>query len=86
MSKGWAGGTYAGWRKKRLAILARDGYLCTIGLPGCTTNATQVDHIIAKVHGGTDHPGNLRAACRHCNTARGAGPTDPKPSPRTVWG
>lgn len=34
--------------------------------------AGQVDHITPEVLGGTDSDANLRAACRHCNTSRGA--------------
>ena len=40
--------------------------------PKCIGHATTVDHIIAKAHGGTDHPSNLRAACAPCNYAGGA--------------
>lgn len=30
-------------------------------------NSPEVDHIIAKADGGTDHPSNLRVICRRCN-------------------
>jgi len=30
-----------------------------------------IEHIVAKVHGGTDHPGNLALACHRCNEKKG---------------
>ncbi len=61
------------WRTLRLQILERDGWRCRIGDPGCTIVATQVDHIVELANGGAKYdPTNLRAACAHCNTSRGA--------------
>jgi hypothetical protein len=34
--------------------------------------AFQMEHIIAKMHGGTDDPGGLCYACPQCNRAKGA--------------
>jgi hypothetical protein len=63
---------YSGpWRRVRLTILARDGYLCQIIAPGCTRAATQVDHIVPVSKGGSIlDPANLRAACARCNRGR----------------
>ena len=63
---------YSGpWRKIRLQILDRDGYLCQIKSPGCTGTATQVDHIIpASQNGSWFDPANLRASCANCNNKR----------------
>lgn len=63
---------YSGpWQKIRRQILERDGGLCQIQLDGCTTTATQVDHITPVSHGGQWwEPTNLRAACAHCNNKR----------------
>jgi hypothetical protein len=63
---------YSGpWRKIRLQILDRDGYLCQIKSPGCTGTATQVDHIIpASQNGAWFDPANLRASCANCNNQR----------------
>jgi len=63
---------YSGpWKKVRLGVLERDGYLCQIRGPKCTINANHVDHIIPASQGGawfdTD---NLRAACAKCNLGR----------------
>lgn len=59
------------WQKVRKAILERDAHTCQINGPGCTTNATEVDHIVPLLVGGLRlDPTNLRAACKHCNVAR----------------
>ena len=61
------------WRAIRPAILARDGYLCQIRGPRCTTRATEVDHIVPIVAGGAKFDAsNLRAACKGCNSHLGA--------------
>jgi len=63
-------GSTAAWRRIRIAILRRDGYRCQM-MHGdgriCGQPATDVDHIVRREHGGTDAPGNLRAACTRCN-------------------
>jgi 5-methylcytosine-specific restriction endonuclease McrA len=58
------------WKKLRIEILARDGYICSIcGGDGADT----VDHIVARVHGGDiwDRE-NLAAAHKSCNSRKGA--------------
>lgn len=61
------------WRRLRLQILERDGYLCMIRGPKCTKLATTVDHIVALVHAPhlAHEPSNLRAACKSCNSRLG---------------
>lgn len=55
------------WRRTRLEVLDRDARICWLcGHPG----ADQVDHVIPKAHGGSDHPDNLRAAHGSCNTRK----------------
>lgn len=67
-------GSTRSWRRLRRLILARDGYSCRVPVDGtdrlCGAYATHVDHITRRRDGGTDHPDNLRAACRDCNLAR----------------
>jgi 5-methylcytosine-specific restriction protein A len=59
------------WRRVRLTILRRDGYLCQIRGPRCTGEATEVDHIVPIIVGGARlDPANLRAACQACNGDR----------------
>ena len=57
----------AAWQKVRLAVLDRDGWICTAcGKPLDGPDAT-VDHVIPKNLGGTDDEDNLVAMCRTCN-------------------
>lgn len=51
------------WRKKRLEILARDGYECFY----CGERATAVDHKTPICYGGPETDENLVASCRRCN-------------------
>lgn len=57
------------WRITREAILRRDGYVCQVD--GCGREAVHVDHILAKVNGGSDDPSNLRATCAKHNLEKG---------------
>lgn len=55
----------AAWRLVRRQVLVRDGHLCQIRLPGCTTVADSVDHRIEVDDGGAWYdPANLQAACK----------------------
>jgi hypothetical protein len=88
MSRSWAGGSTRYWREVvRPLVLARDGYVCRIAIPGvCTTAATCVHHTLGKARTGDD-PDYCVAACQPCNLAVGD-PTDvPDPEPRvtTQW-
>lgn len=50
-------------------IVARDDGVCHLcGRPG----ATSADHVIALADGGSNFPGNLRAAHPHCNYVKNA--------------
>jgi 5-methylcytosine-specific restriction endonuclease McrA len=62
--------TTSQWRRIRLLVLERDGGLCRVNLPGCTTQAEHVDHIVPwRLGGAVYDPANLRAACAWCNKA-----------------
>jgi 5-methylcytosine-specific restriction endonuclease McrA len=73
INRGTASQRGYGWRWQQLsaAIIRRDMGACQIRRPGCTHTATTTDHIRPKSKGGSDDPGNLRAACLHCNSAKG---------------
>jgi 5-methylcytosine-specific restriction protein A len=59
-----ARGYGAAWRKLRGLVLQRDP-VCR-DASGCNQRSTDVDHIVARKHGGTDDPSNLRGLChRH---------------------
>jgi 5-methylcytosine-specific restriction endonuclease McrA len=56
----------AKWKRTRLVVLRRDGYLCAY----CGNPANTVDHIVARVRGGSDNMDNLVAACARCNSSK----------------
>ena len=63
----------ARWRKLRALVLSRDDYLCqTCKASGKLTPATEVDHVRAKAHGGSDDASNLKAICTPCHRAKTA--------------
>ena len=56
------------WRRLREQVMQRDKYLCQPCLRlGRYTEATEVDHIVALAHGGTDNRTNLEAICPPCH-------------------
>lgn len=57
------------FKKRRLEILVRDNYVCFY----CGNDADTVDHVIPIKRGGDPmDPSNLVAACKRCNSAKGA--------------
>lgn len=64
---------------EREAIYERDNYTCWLCNEPCNTQADKqrsakaptLDHIKPRSKGGTDDAGNLRTACRSCNSRRG---------------
>jgi hypothetical protein len=57
------------WKKIRLSVLARDGYICAYCGNG---EANTVDHIISLAKGGAPYDlDNLVACCLSCNSAKG---------------
>jgi 5-methylcytosine-specific restriction endonuclease McrA len=59
------------WQRLTRWIRDRDGNLCQVRGKGCTGGATATDHIVSLVEGGDFwDPINLRAVCKHCNSAR----------------
>lgn len=56
------------WQQVSAYVIKRDGGVCYLcGRPGADT----ADHVTPKARGGADEPGNLRAAHRACNSAKG---------------
>lgn len=47
----------------RQHVLRRDGNTCQI----CGDDGSEVDHILNKARGGTDHPDNLQTLCASCH-------------------
>jgi 5-methylcytosine-specific restriction endonuclease McrA len=59
------------WQALRAAVLARDGHVCQLRLPGCTSRATIADHITLRGRGpDTESLNNLRAVCANCHNRR----------------
>ena len=57
------------YKKVRLRVLARDNMTCRY----CQGEADTVDHLIPLVSGGDPlDPDNMTAACRKCNSSKGA--------------
>jgi 5-methylcytosine-specific restriction protein A len=74
------------WRTIRAAVLERDQQRCQINGPRCTTTATEADHIVALMDGGAPYdPGNLRAACKTCNSSLGASAGNQQRRPSSGW-
>lgn len=61
-----------GWGRLRARVLRRDHHLCQLTYPGCTTHATEVDHIIPAAQDGTDDATNLQAVCTNCHRTKTA--------------
>lgn len=85
---GWGGGSTRAWRAVRAAVLARDGNVCKIRIPGTCVNQSEpmhVHHTRGKAHG--DDPAYLVAACAPCNLKIGepALNADPPCRPITKW-
>ncbi|MGO9299696.1 MAG: HNH endonuclease [Acidimicrobiales bacterium] len=61
----------AAWKRVRLYVLERDGYLCQLRLKGCLGQANTVDHVVPVNSGGAPFDeANLRSSCRNCNLRR----------------
>jgi 5-methylcytosine-specific restriction endonuclease McrA len=57
------------YKKQRLVVLARDGYVCTY----CGQDATTVDHIVPiKAGGDPISLENMVACCSRCNSRKGS--------------
>lgn len=61
----------AAWKRLRRKVLERDNHECQAREPGCTRQATQVDHIINTAAGGAPlDPNNAQAICPTCNARK----------------
>ena len=57
------------YKKQRLIVLARDGYVCYY----CGQDATTVDHIVSIKSGGDPMSlENMVACCKRCNSSKGS--------------
>lgn len=61
------------WDRLRARILKRDRGLCQECLRrGAVTEANNVDHIVAKAHGGGNREDNLESLCAPCHRSKTA--------------
>ncbi len=61
------------WEQLKRVVIKRDKGLCQMCLRnGVVTQATQVDHKIAKANGGTDKLTNLECICTPCHDKKTA--------------
>lgn len=63
MARAFGFGDPSRWQATRIRILTRDAWVCRY----CGGYANTVDHVVARVNGGTHEDANLVAACRRCN-------------------
>lgn len=56
-----------GWMKKREAVLRLSPICYICKAKGKLTLATEVDHVIALINGGTNDMENLKGACQPCH-------------------
>lgn len=52
---------------KRYLVFQRNNDQCELKLKGCTNTATEIDHWIPIIRGGSDDISNLKACCSNCN-------------------
>lgn len=88
MSNAWAGGSTSAWRKVRLLVLIRDGWVCRLcgeainpSLRTPHPRSAEVHHVRGKEYG--DDPRYLIACHRECNLKLGD-PNKHDPRPRKV--
>jgi len=61
----------ADWRRISAQVIAEEGCCRDCGTTGTPDNPLTCDHVIARVHGGTNDRANLVCRCRKHNSARG---------------
>lgn len=71
----WGQGSTRAWRNTRALVLARDGHHCQLRYPGCTGEATQVDHTINLASTGTARrdavsPEDCASVCQPCHDVK----------------
>lgn len=63
-------GSTRAWRGLRAALLAAEPFCRVCRNEGRHTVAVTIDHIVLRVHGGSDHPSNLQPLCREHHEAK----------------
>lgn len=60
----------AHWRRLRLIVLAEEPLCRACAADGRVVAATDVDHVVARVRGGSDDRDNLQALCHACHSRK----------------
>lgn len=60
------------WDLVRSFLLIRQGWTCEYCPRPLHFKTVTIDHMVPQSKGGTDHVVNLVAACRSCNSSKGA--------------
>lgn len=58
-------------RAMRPVVFARDNWTCHWCGRTVTEDIAELDHVVALIDGGTNHPSNYVCACASCNRTRG---------------
>lgn len=66
-------------KRLRFEVMRRDNHSCQYCGRSAPDVELQVDHVVPVTLGGTDHPSNLKTACRDCNSGKASVPHDVKP-------
>lgn len=60
------------WQRLRMAVLGAEPLCRRCRADGLTVAAVQVDHVLPRHLGGSDHPSNLQPLCLDCHEAKTA--------------
>jgi 5-methylcytosine-specific restriction endonuclease McrA len=73
--------------EKRLAVYLRDAFTCLYcgkDLHGADPRDVNLDHVVSRVDGGSNHESNIVTACRNCNCSRQDKPVTRFASPEAL--
>lgn len=59
-------------RRLRFAVLERDGFTCRYCGHSAPSVLLEVDHVVPRSRGGSNHPANLATSCHDCNQGKKA--------------
>lgn len=72
----FAPNTQREWDMVRAHLLADNDWVCAYCAKPLAWKGSEIDHLIPRCQGGTDHFVNLTISCKSCNCAKGG---------RSVW-
>lgn len=72
-------------RGKRWKILERDDFTCRYCGRRAPSVVLEIDHVVPRSRGGTNHESNLVSACEDCNGGKSARPLRAPNAPPVEW-